>query len=413
MSDLLFRNAHVVDGMGDTALESTDVLVHEGRIVEIGTPGHRLTARHDADVLDLRGLTLMPGLIDAHVHVTAVALDEDIGRPMPASLRAQHAAAELEAMLGRGFTTVRDAGGADAGYRRAIELGLIDGPRLLVAGHALSQTGGHGDDRTRLDVPLPHDAVPGSFGRVVDGVENVRLAARIELGEGADQIKLCISGGVLSPNDPLDTWQFSEEEIRAAVAEAEAHGTYVMAHAYGAGAIARGVRCGVRTFEHGNLIDADAARLVADAGGFVVPNLVAYDAMARHGREFGIGEFQLKKLNLVMEAAQTAFGIMRAASVQVGFGTDLQGPIWPHQSEEFRLRSAVDAPADIVRSATSVNADLIRRPDLGRIAVGATADLLVVDGDPLVDAAVLAAPERAVQMVITEGRVRRGHLRSR
>jgi imidazolonepropionase-like amidohydrolase len=194
------------------------------------------------------------------------------------------------------------------------------------------------------------------------------------------------------------------------VAEAEAHGTYVMAHAYSAGAIARGVRCGVRTFEHGNLIDAETARLVADAGGFVVPNLVAYDALERHGRGHGLGDFQLQKLQVVLEAAQGAFGTLRAAGVRVGFGTDLQGPIWPYQSEEFRLRSVVDAPMDVVRSATSVNADLIRRGDLGRVSVGATADLIVVDGNPLEDAAVLAAPERTVRLVITEGRVRRGRL---
>ncbi len=349
----------------------------------------------------------MPGLIDAHVHPTAAEVVEPFQRPMPTSLRAIHAKARLEAMLRRGFTTVRDAGGADAGLRTATEQGLIDGPRLLVAGKALSQTGGHGDDRTvGPDADSPDGAYPGEFARIADGVEGVRLATREELRRGADHIKICASGGVMSATDPVDMVQYAEDEMRAIVAEAATRHTYVMAHAYGADAILRAVRCGIRSIEHGNLIDAEAASEVARLGAWVVPTMVAYEGLDRFGREAGVDPGRLAKNDDVMRAGLDAFPVMRAAGVRIGFGTDLLGSLASMQPLEFTIRAEVDRPADIVRSATSVNADLIGRPDLGRVVVGATADLVVVDGDPLADVSVLARPDETLRMVVTEGRVR-------
>jgi imidazolonepropionase-like amidohydrolase len=406
MSAILFRGARLVDGLGDEPREGVDVLVVDDRIVEVGEPRIDRPDLPDLRVVILAGLTLMPGLIDAHVHPTAAEVIEDYARPMPTSLRSQYARIELEAMLRRGFTTARDAGGCDAGLRTAIERGLIDGPRLLVAGKALSQTGGHGDDRQLGEGDPWPGAYPGEFARIADGVDEVRLAARQELRRGADQIKICASGGVMSETDPIGMIQYSEAEMTAIVEETASRGTYVLAHAYGADAIARAVRCGIRSIEHANLIDAEAAAEVVRRGAYVVPTMVAYEALGMHGEASGVDPRRLAKNDEVREAGLRAFAILRAAGANVGFGSDLLGSTRHLQSQEFAIRASVERSADVVRSATSVNADLIGRPDLGRIVPGATADLIVVDGDPLADVTVLARPEETLRMVMTGGRVR-------
>jgi imidazolonepropionase-like amidohydrolase len=400
VTPILFRGARVVDGLADEPLDGVNVLVVEGRITEIG-PRLAVPALDGLRTIDLAGRTLMPGLIDAHVHPTAAEIIEDYGRPMPTTLRALHAKVRLEAMLRRGFTTVRDAGGSDAGLRMATEQGLIDGPRLFVAGKALSQTGGHGDDRQVTDHDAPAGSYPGEFARIADGVEGVRLATREELRRGADHIKICASGGVMSATDPVDMTQYGEDEMRAIVAEAASRHTHVMAHAYGADAIARAVRCGIRSIEHGNLVDAAAAEVAAH-GAFVVPTMVAYEGLDRHGRAAGVDAGRLAKNDEVRRAGLGSFAILRAAGAQVGFGTDLLGSLETMQPMEFAIRAEVETAADIVRSATSVNADLLRRPDLGRIAVGATADLIVVDGDPLRDVTCLKDP-RNLRAILKDG----------
>ena len=406
MSAFLFRGALLVDGLADEPRDGVDVLVLDGRIAEVGDPHVTAPDLSDLRVIDLAGLTLMPGLIDAHVHPSTAEVIEDYQRPLPTSLRAQYARIELEAMLRRGFTTARDAGGCDAGYRTAIERGLIDGPRLLVSGKALSQTGGHGDDRAVGEGDPWPGAYPGEFARIADGVDEVRLAARQELRRGADQIKICASGGVMSETDPVRMLQYSEAEMTAIVEEAASRGTYVMAHAYGADAIARAVRCGIRSIEHANLIDAEAAAEVAARDAFVVPTMVAYEALGAFGAASGVDPVRLAKNSEVLEAGLRSFAILRAAGVRVGFGSDLLGEHRYMQPREFAIRAEVESAADIVRSATSVNADLISRPDLGRVVPSATADLIVVDGDPLADVSVLARPGETLRMVMTAGRMR-------
>ena len=402
---ILFQNCRLFDGLGDALREDCHVLVEGARVKEVAD---RPIKAKGADVIDLKGRTLMPGLIDAHFH--ALAADPDFSKleSMPRSLLHQHARVLLEATLQRGFTTVRDAGGADYGLAMAIKAGLIEGPRLFYAGRALTQTGGHADFRSP---EAGHSGVclcgQGSnvFGTIADGVPEVRRAAREELRKGATQIKIMASGGVSSPSDPIWNLQYSEEEIRAIVWEATSWRTYVMAHAYTAEAIQRCVAYGVRSIEHANLIDASAARACADAGAYVVPTLVTYDALERFGADLGLPPVSLGKLKVVRAAGVQSLEILNAAGVSIGFGTDLLGAMQEHQSREFAIRAEVLSPAEILRSATSVNAALLNAEgDLGVVAPGASADLLVVDGNPLADLGLLEHQGGHLPVIMKDGR---------
>jgi imidazolonepropionase-like amidohydrolase len=408
---ILFQNCRLFDSLAGEMHEDRHVLVEAERIKEVSD---RPIKAGGADVIDLKGRTLLPGLIDAHFH--ALAADPDFARldGMPRSLLHQHARLLLEAALRRGFTTVRDAGGADYGLAMAIKAGLIEGPRLFFSGRALTQTGGHADFRSP---EAGHSGVclcgQGSnvFGTIADGVPEVRRAAREELRKGATQIKIMASGGVSSPSDPIWNLQYSEEEIRAIVWEAESWRTYVMAHAYTAEAIARCVAYGVRSIEHANLIDAAAARACADAGAFVVPTLVTYEALERFGPELGLPPVSVEKLKVVRAAGVKSLEILKAAGVSVGFGTDLLGAMQVHQSREFTIRAEVLTPAEILRSATSVNAALLNAEgDLGVVAPGAFADLLVVDGDPLADLSLLEGQGAHLRAIMKAGRFVRQEL---
>ena len=400
----LFRGGRVFDGVGEDLLEGTEVLVEGGRIVEVSdVPIQSATA----GVVDLRGRTLMPGLIDAHFHALAASPDLGAVEHMPASLLAQHARANLEATLQRGFTTIRDAAGADYGLARATEAGLIAGPRLFYSGHALSQTGGHGDFRGYESGPALCSCGIGArhFSTVADGVPEVRRAAREELRRGATQIKIMGSGGVSSPSDPISNLQYSEEEIRAAVWEAHSWGTYVMAHVYTPEAIRRCVEFGVRSIEHANLIDAGTAAFAAERGAWVVPTLATYESLARRGAALGFPRVSLDKLGAVSEAGVASLEILRSAGVKMGFGTDLLGAMHEDQLTEFEIRARVLPSVEILRQATSGNAELLGRPgELGVVAPGALADLIVVDGDPIADIGVLSGRGERIALVMKGGR---------
>jgi imidazolonepropionase-like amidohydrolase len=399
MAQTLFRNAHLLDVVLGELRGGHDVLVEDERIVEVN--GRPIEPR-DADVVDLRGQTLMPGLIDAHVHATITTMDLAAMERRPASLVAQEARHVLEAMLRRGFTSVRDAGGADWGLASAVDRGLLAGPRVFFSGRTLSQTGGHGDFRPREDHPmLCACAIHSSaFSHVADGVDAVRRAAREELRRGASQVKIMASGGVASPHDPIWNLQYSEDEMRTIVEEAHGWRTYAMAHAYTPEAITRAVRAGVRTVEHGNLIDRPAADLMVERGAYLVPTLVTYFMIEEFGRSLGFPEASLRKVSDVLAAGLRSLEIARDAGVPMGFGTDLLGETHEHQSREFTLRAKALPAADIIRSATVVNAEILNRQgELGVIAPGALADLLVVDGNPLEDVGVLEAPEHLLAVV--------------
>jgi imidazolonepropionase-like amidohydrolase len=233
------------------------------------------------------------------------------------------------------------------------------------------------------------------MAEVVDGVDALRRAARERLRSGAHAIKIMASGGVISPSDPLRVPQYSPEEIRVVAEEAGRRGSYVAAHAYSPDAIRVAVENGVRSIEHGNLLDPPTAAVMAERGAFLVPTLVTYDAMERRGAELGLAPVAQAKNREVLDAGRTAIGLAREAGVRIGFGTDLMGPLEDEQLAGLRLQAEVEGPLALLRSATSVNAELLGRDDLGRIEAGAVADLLVLDGDPLRDPSVLwSGPDR-------------------
>jgi len=276
------------------------------------------------------------------------------------------------------------------------------------AGRAITQTGGHGDFRPQsLEMTETcHCVVNPTMSWVADGPDEVRKAAREELRRGANQIKIFVSGGIASPTDPVWMPQFSDEEIRTAVAEAATRRTYVMAHAYTAESIARSVRCGVRSIEHGNLIDRAAAEVVKEHDAFVVPTLVTYDSFHKFGKESGAPDHLLQKLEDVRTAGLKALEILKDVGVKTGFGTDLLGVLHIHQSEEFIIRKEVMSPIEILRSATSVNANLLNRgEELGVVREGALADLIVVDGDPLADLTLLTKQGAHLPVIMKGGQL--------
>jgi len=372
-------------------------------------PIHAPSAR----VIQARGgSTLMPGLIDAHVHVNASGLDLARVARTPQSYLAHWAAAFLAGTLDRGFTTVRDVGGADAGLAAALRDGLLPGPRLFYGGRVISQTGGHGDFRPG-DLDLDH--IPcgcaghcDGFSVIADGVDAVRKAVREECRRGAAHIKIMASGGVSSPTDSLERCQYSDDEIAAAVDEATRAGIYVAAHCHPAEAIRRAAQLGVRTIEHGTLIDAETARIVAETGAFVVPTLAIIAALDSEGEAMGFPPPMMAKLRMLTGAVLEGLQTMRSAGVQMGFGTDLLGELQDRQSSEFLLRAQVLPAIDILRSATSINARLLGQEGrLGCLAPGAVADILLVAGDPLGDISLLARPETALVTIVQGGRIHR------
>ena len=402
MSRIVFRNARLFDGLQRGLQPASTVVVEDGSIDAV-EPGDLPV--DDAQVFDLAGRTLMPGLIDAHVHVTATIPDFFKLSMLPQSLVTAQSKDVLAGMLDRGFTTVRDAGGADAGLVQAVEQGIFAGPRLFIAGRALTQTGGHGDTRPAFfqNVGCACCGAVGILGHIADGVGAVRRAAREELRNGAHQIKVMAGGGISSPNDPLEGTQYSIEELTAIVQEAEAARTYVMAHAYSPAAIERAVRCGVRSIEHGNLLDEASARLMAESGTFLVPTLATYAAIAANADRLGWSKAMKEKTDRVKHQGIEALRIARAAGVKIALGTDLLGDMHASQSDEFTLRLPAMPADEIVWSATAVNAELLGQSGrLGCIAPGAHADLLVIDGDPLTDISLLQQPER-VPVVMKQG----------
>jgi imidazolonepropionase-like amidohydrolase len=403
MGSFLFTGGRFLDPRRDELIDGVEVLVEKNLIKEVSD---RPITAAGAQRIDIGNRTLMPGLIDAHIHICLTEVNLQLMADMPLTLLAAKGSVAMRAMLERGFTTLRDTGGADWGIKAAVEQGLFVGPRLFIAGQPLSQTGGHGDFRKRTQTEMVCACCSGLswVSRVADGVPEVVKAARDELRKGADHIKIMVSGGVASQLDPLESLQYRVDEIEAAVDEATRWGTYVCAHAYSARAIERAVRAGVRTIEHGNLIDAPTAALMAERGAYLVPTLVAYDALKRRGPDYGLSAISLAKNEVVLEAGLRSLEICRAAGVKIGFGSDLLGQLQTDHCAEFTLRAGLMSPPEIIRSATLVNAEIVRQTGrLGELVPGAFADLLVVDGDPYRDLGVFRSDGGRLDVIMASG----------
>jgi len=370
---ITITRARVFDGESAELLDA-DIRIEDGVIVAIenGLGG-------DGEVLDAGGRVVTPGFIDNHFHAYGISLSMLQMEAARTSYVALLGARRLRRALERGFTTVRDVAGGDIGLARAIDEGLLASPRYFYTGPALSQTGGHGDPRdAHLDLCCgTHHGV-----EVVDGVDNLRVAVRERLRTGAHAIKIMTSGGVVSLSDPIRIPQYSPEEIRVVAEEAQRRGSYVAAHAYSPEAILHAVTNGVRSIEHGNLMDAATATLMADAEAVLVPTLVTYFAMAEQGARLGMADVALRKNAEVLESGKQAIELATAAGVTVGFGSDLMGDLETEQLRGLQVQHEVQGTLELLRSLTSRNADILRGPDVGRVRVGAAGDLVVLDGDP-------------------------------
>ena len=410
MGSYLFTGGRFLDPRQDELRDGIQILVEDTVIKEVSD---RPITAPNAQRIDIGNRTLMPGLIDAHIHVVLTEVNLRLLADVPLTLLAAKGSVQMRAMLDRGFTTLRDTGGADWGMKAAVEQGLFVGPRLFIAGQPLSQTRGHADHRLRTQGQNFCACCSGLSwtARVADGVPDVIKATRDELRKGADHIKLMVSGGVASQADPLESLQYRIDEIEAAVDEATRWGSYVCAHAYSAKAIERAVRAGVRTIEHGNLIDTPTARLMAERGAYIVPTLVAYDALKRRGPDYGLSSYSLAKNELVLEAGLRSLEICRAAGVKIGFGSDLLGQLQTDHCTEFTLRAGAMSPQEIIRSATLVNAEIVRQEGkLGELIPGAFADLLVVDGDPYRDLGVFRSDGGRLDAIMANGTFVRNRL---
>ena len=402
MNATLFTNGRVLDPTAGALRDGLSVLVEDGTIRAVSDA----PPRGGAEIVDLGGRTLMPGLIDCHVHVNASTVD--IGRTamLPSSLAALRTARIMETMLQRGFTTVRDVGGADLGLVMALEEGLIAGPRLVICGKALSPTGGHGDFRSRFDDrDGDFSERAGAMSHRVDGVDALRRACREQVKAGAQFIKLMANGGIASPNDPIHALGFSVDELKAAVEEADNAGFYVAAHLYTDRAIARAVDCGVHSLEHCNLIRPETAARAAAAGCIAVPTLVTYEALALEGAALGLPPESAAKIETVRTGGMDSLAIMRDAGLPMAFGSDLLGGLMKYHAMEFEIRARVLPAAEIIASATVVGAKLCRMEGtIGTIAPGAFADLIVVDGNPLDDVTLLGSDGAHLRAIMARGR---------
>ena len=361
MTALVIQNATLLDGTGADPRRKASVTVEDGRITRVGATS-KSPPKSDATVIDADGRFLLPGLTDAHVHFAITEGGGGMTRPVAA--HALLIARYIEASLDQGFTTVRDAGALDPAWAGVVSRGLLRGPRLLPSGAFLSQTGGHGDWRASYQDEMP-ESVPGLFLASVlcDGPDAVRKAAREQLRRGATQIKVMASGGAASPTDPIDATQFTVEELAAAVEEAAVRDTYVLAHAYHPKSIRNCIAAGVRSIEHGNLLDERTARAMAKAGTYLVPTLVTYEVLAERGLEMGLPRTSHEKIKYVGASGEESVRIAMAAGVKIGSGSDLLGPPMDLKARELVLQARVQGAMGAIVSATRINAEIFGMSD--------------------------------------------------
>lgn len=410
MTVTVLHSARLFDGVSEEIIENATIIVEGERIREV-SPGGNYAG--EARQIDCAGRFLMPGLIDAHYHANTPSYDFYGTDRMHPALLASHAGKLLSGALDRGYTTIRDAGGGDIGLKMALDDGLIDGPRFFFPGKALTQTGGHGDMRRRGEHDLCEcGAYSGVITQAVDGQNEMRKAVREQFRQGATQIKIFLSGGVSTDLAPLDMPHFTDAEISVAVEEAARRNSYVMAHCHTDEGAKRCIELGVRTIEHGSLITADTAKLIAEAGSFVVPTLSAGVLIAGNANALGLPASATEKIVAVNKRTLDAVEACAAAGVKLGLGCDLHGAAFlKTQGRELMLRGEVQAPFEVLKSATSVNAEIVQRKgELGQVTPGALADLILIDGDPMTDLSVFEHSSETVRLVMLNGRVRRDRL---
>lgn len=408
---LLITNVRIFNGT-EPELKAGNVLVVDGKVAQVGLG---INPTKGSVVLDGGGRTLMPGLIDAHVHITLAAIPMLAAMTAPTSYVHHVSGLEAQAMLMRGFTTIRDVGGPAFGLKMAIDQGLMNGPRIYASGAMVSQTGGHGDFRMPHEiagaccVPLTLTEKEG-IAMVADGADAVRRRVREQLALGAAQIKLMAGGGVSSMYDPLDVTQYGPEEFRAAVEAAENWGTYVTVHAYTPRAMRFAIENGVKCIEHGQLADEEVVKLMAAKGIWWSLQPFLDDEFANPKT----GESRRKQLE-VSEGTDRAYALAKKHKVRTAFGTDvLHSPGGAkHQGAQLVKMTRWYTPFEVLKMATADNGELLklsgpRDPYPGKLGViepGAWADLLLVNGDPLHNLELLADPERSLVVIIKNGKV--------
>ena len=407
MTPIVLRNGTLIDGNGGDPVAGAAVSIQNGTITDVG-PTPDVDVPDGAKVYELNDRTIMPGLMDAHVHFGLV--DLSISTPQRESLAVwtMKVRQVIEDTLDMGITTARDAGGIDGGFAQAVEMGYIRGPKILPSGSPISQTGGHGDWRRRYqDVEPP--IIPGlvAMPAICDSPDTVRKAAREQLRRGATQIKVMASGGAMSPVDELETTQLTPEEIAAAVHEANAVGTLVMAHSYSPESIAAAVKAGVRSIEHGNFLDEETAAAMRQSGAYLVPTMVTYDLIDRMGPDFGVPEFNLKKIRRAKEGAVQSIKVASAAGVPIGSGSDLLAQMQPFKTRELTLKAEVIGAMNAIVSATRTNAELFGISETtGTLEIGKSADVIIVEGDPLENIACLESRDN-VKLVLKQGSIQK------
>ncbi len=412
----LFQNVRVFDGRNATLSPPSSVLVKGNTIERVSTPPIDAATIENATVINGQGRVLMPGLIDAHWHAFMAATPQSVLMTADTSYLHLLAARQAEATLMRGFTTVRDMGGPVFGLKRAIDEGAIVGPRIYPSGAFISQTSGHGDFRFSFEVPrtlggpLSYSETIG-VAAIADSPDEVRLRAREQLRHGASQIKLMAGGGVASPYNPIESTQFTEPEIRAAVEAAENWGTYVTVHAYVPRAIQQAVAAGVKCIEHGHLIDEPTARLLADKGIWwsLQPLLDDQDASPL------VNPVSQQKALQVFAGTDNAYKLARKYKVKTAFGTDIlfDANLTNRQGAQLAKLTRWYTPVEALKIATGDNGELLAlsgfiNPYPGKLGVikpGALADLLLVNGNPLEDIKLIENPATNFVVIMKDGRI--------